>query len=391
MSKLIKFPFSPFSHLPEGVPDLEASVHDPRESTEPPPPRVWVWDGLVPAGEATLFAGDGGTGKSLLALQAGMHISLGIPLFGRAVRRMPVFVLALEDDRDEVFRRMWAIAKHLGITVPSLRHFGVMCRDDYDPTLFAPDSEGRLAETPTATFIDYALDYFFRSVGPLPGYETEGKGEGGLIIIDNASLAFAGNENAKIDVVAFVNRYIQPLARRHNATVLVLGHVSRASLASGAGVSGNTHWSNGFRSRLYLEKPRGDDGGGAVDKAARTLSLAKANYAEDGAIFALRLVDGAFLQDDAQASAGATDGDAAAARLLAFIAKRWESNRPLSPSPTSAVYAPRVAMRELGLRRSQMRELERALSSLIEDGRVAIESIGPKSKAKDILRPPVKP
>ena len=41
------------------------------------PPREWLVDALVPMKTVTLFSGDGGTGKSLLALQLAVAVAAG--------------------------------------------------------------------------------------------------------------------------------------------------------------------------------------------------------------------------------------------------------------------------------------------------------------------------
>ena len=44
---------------------------------KPVPAREWLVDELVPSKTVTLFSGDGGTGKSLLALQLAVAVAAG--------------------------------------------------------------------------------------------------------------------------------------------------------------------------------------------------------------------------------------------------------------------------------------------------------------------------
>src|SRR5690606_1948630 len=49
------------------------------------PPRNWLVPGTIPSGTVTLLTGDGGTGKSLLALQLATACALGKRWLGKTV------------------------------------------------------------------------------------------------------------------------------------------------------------------------------------------------------------------------------------------------------------------------------------------------------------------
>lgn len=75
-----------------------------------------------------------------------------------------------------------------------------------------------------------------------------------VIVIDNASDAFSGNENERRGVRAFMRR-LTDLGRQHNAAVLLLAHIDKAAARAGpAGnsYSGSTAWHNSARSRVAL-------------------------------------------------------------------------------------------------------------------------------------------
>jgi RecA-family ATPase len=118
---------------------LEASDHfgviDAQPAAEKGKPRTWAapapidvdeWtsaqlsppcivDGYLYADVALLIA-PGGTGKTTLLLYEAVHIVLGMPLWGRAVRKPgPVLVLTGEDSREVLVARLREIAQHLGI------------------------------------------------------------------------------------------------------------------------------------------------------------------------------------------------------------------------------------------------------------------------------------
>jgi len=61
---------------------------------KPIPPRLWHVPDFVPAGTVTTLNGDGGTGKSLAALQRAVATALGRPWLGQDVKPPP-FCIAL--------------------------------------------------------------------------------------------------------------------------------------------------------------------------------------------------------------------------------------------------------------------------------------------------------
>ena len=85
-------------------------------STLPEPPRrVELIDALLPKGCTTNMFGDGGQGKSYLALIIGTHVVLGRPFFDRAVQQANVLYCDWELDQDEMTRRAHKVARGLGI------------------------------------------------------------------------------------------------------------------------------------------------------------------------------------------------------------------------------------------------------------------------------------
>jgi hypothetical protein len=68
--------------------------------------REWLVHGLVPQKTVTLFGGDGGTGKSLLALQLAVAVAAGTAWIGKPVSHGRVIFLSAEDDDDELHRRL---------------------------------------------------------------------------------------------------------------------------------------------------------------------------------------------------------------------------------------------------------------------------------------------
>ena len=370
--------------IPDGVPNLSEDLFDLIGEREPPPPRSWAIQDLVPNGEVVLIAGTGGTGKSTLALQMAAHLALGRPFLGRKTRKMPAYVISLEDGVDEIKRRFWAIAKALGVHPSSLDLIGGIGRGDYDPTLFGPNTNGYLEMTRTFQFIESGLEYFVRCSEPrTPSYGDDPRGQGGVVFIDNISVAFAGNENSRPEVRAFITA-LYAFARRHDVTIVLLGHVSKSGLASGDGYSGSTDWHNAVRLRLFLSKPPASDGGGPTDKHVRELSIAKSNFGPDGLSWSLTLRDGYFWEDETQA--GGDKDSAINAALLDTIRVHEATGRRLSPSKNAANYAPKAAHREKGRRGERLRDFEAAFERLLAAGSIRVVEDGPASRRRQTVR-----
>lgn len=227
---------------------------------QPVPPRNFLVDGWLPAGTVTSLYGDGGLGKSLLALQLAAAVATGGMWCGRPVTRGKAMVVAAEDDRDELHRRMAAIAR---ATDSSLDEYGdllALSLADRDATLAAMDpKKGGVRSTGLYKQIKQAVD------AEKPA----------LLVLDTLGNLFSGNENDRAQVTQFV-ALLRNLAVMHGTAVLLLAHPSKTGMASGSGDSGSTGWNGTVRSRLYLDRVLVE--GKEIDPNLRRMSHLKANY-----------------------------------------------------------------------------------------------------------------
>jgi len=80
-----------------------------------------------------------------------------------------------------------------------------------------------------------------------------------VVILDNASDVFNSNENDRAEVRGFM-RSLNAIAHHSGAAMLLLAHVDKASVRSGAGndtnstFSGSTAWNNSARSRWAMTR-----------------------------------------------------------------------------------------------------------------------------------------
>ena len=261
-----------------------------------PPELEWIIVGWLPAGRIGILSGQGGRGKSRLALQvaaalaAGQSDFLGGPSTAHGSVR-PGFMLrepqtvvyaSWEDDRDEVARRLRALATS-----------HQRCRESHRQGapfhLELMDMEDRLR------YVDMAGEG--PVWGPPPGSHVSTMGaitpagtrirkfaeESGakLLVLDPLAAAFGSNENDRALVRAFLAHWDR-WGRDNDCAILILAHPPKATSAS---YSGSTDWEAGSRFMWtldYKEPAKGED-------AKPALTLEKSNYGRRGATIWLEI------------------------------------------------------------------------------------------------------
>ena len=109
---------------------------------QPIPARQWLVDGLIPSGTVSLLGGDGGTGKSLLALQLAVAVATGGAWLGLPVTSGRAIYISAEDDHDELHRRLSDITCAEGVTLADLDNLTVRSLAGEDALLAALDRSG---------------------------------------------------------------------------------------------------------------------------------------------------------------------------------------------------------------------------------------------------------
>jgi len=85
---------------------------------EEPAPRRWRIEGILPERHPAIIFGDGGHGKSYLALFAATAVAAGFPFLDLATQRGPVLYLDWELDNEEFTRRAYQVARGFGLERP---------------------------------------------------------------------------------------------------------------------------------------------------------------------------------------------------------------------------------------------------------------------------------
>ena len=202
------------------------SVHD--VMTNPAPPPEFIWDGYLPRGVVTLMGAHGGTGKSTIALMLAVCAALGLLLFGVGTAQISTLFVSLEDGVNIVRHRLAHICKQWRIDPLALEGRLHIVDGTENPELFSAETRGD-GQT-TATYAE------LRKLVQMEGV--------GLVVVDNASDAFGGDEIQRRQVRAFMRALVM-IARLTDCAVLLLAHVDKNTSRNmkpegGEGYSGST-------------------------------------------------------------------------------------------------------------------------------------------------------
>ncbi len=86
------------------------------------PEREWIVTKWIPHGAVTILGGDGGIGKSLLAMQLLTAVAIGEPWLGLPTISCKAIGFYCEDDEEEIWRRQAAINRHYGVDFADLEN-----------------------------------------------------------------------------------------------------------------------------------------------------------------------------------------------------------------------------------------------------------------------------
>lgn len=204
-----------------------------------PPPQFVIPDWL-PVGMLTLFAGHGGTSKSMIALVICVLLATGRAVLGRpAGPKVPVVFFSAEDAALPLQYRLRRIASHMGVSpVEWTDTLTLVDATTTDAVLWRAGNNGNEGQ-----------------VGRAWRFLAEQVGSSGaqLVVIDNASDTFDGNEIVRREVTQFVRALVRVTDGRECA-VLLLAHLNRqGAQGSGEAYSGSTAWHNAARARWSVE------------------------------------------------------------------------------------------------------------------------------------------
>jgi RecA-family ATPase len=217
----------------------------------------WLIDGVLPVKRRALLYADSGVGKSLVALDIGLHVATGLPWQGRAIKQGTVYYLAAEN-QDTFNGPVQAWEKE---------YKGFERWEKQHPE--KPDAPFFL-DTATLDLSNSAImDALLNRLGPAQ-----------LVVIDTLLAALGSldvkDTNQSYQALAQINRIIE----RTGANVLLVHHTPD----KGVNPLGGAPWRGGIQTRMYLTRQRngrnvGEDGdfqdGDTITLACKKLTGAR--------------------------------------------------------------------------------------------------------------------
>lgn len=339
-------------------------VADPADWTgKNPPIRRFLIPGWLVRGHAGLLSGMEGVGKSLIAQQLATCIALGHQFLGLDVEQERSVYITCEDSLDELWRRQESINKAIGVTMADLsgklRLVSIVGELGNELGTFSAD--GKLA--PSIRYRQIAkqcLDF-----------------GAGFLVLDNAAHLFAGNENARHDVAAFLG-LIERLSQQMNGAALLLAHPNKQlsqGNKQGNEYSGSTGWSAHVRNRLFIDYREDPQDGTPIDDDDRVLRKSKANYGKRGEEVYFRWHDWAFVRPDDMDAGNAREIEANARAnheneaFLRCLRERTKQRRAVSER-LSKSYAPNVFAGMPEARGVGKKAMEQAMDRLFRLGAI---------------------
>ena len=329
-----------------------------------PQEREWVAKNRIPLKNVTLLSGEGGTGKSILALHCGVATALERDWLGTLPNPGPVLIVCCEDDVDELHRRLDHIVEHYGTRLVELsKKMHVVSLAGMDAVMAVPEKSGLIIPTK-----------LFKQV-----HEAACDIRPRLIVIDNSADVYAGNENDRAQVRQFIT-LLRGTAIASSSGLVLTSHPSLTGISSGSGLSGSTAWNASVRSRLYFKRATTDKDE-EPDPELRVLEVMKSNYGPVGETITLRWKDGLFLPAN---SLGGLDKLAAEQRaneaFLTLLAQFDGQGRNVSDKPTAPTYAPAMFSKEPGAKGIRKADLADAMRRLFAANRIHVGHYGRPSR-----------
>jgi RecA-family ATPase len=331
-------------------------------SEEAPPPVDWLADQRIPRGDVTTLHGDGGAGKTDVALQLAFSCARAAPHWlGHPIQAGPAVFISAEEPEREIRRRASLHADRDGYDVHAVEDLHFWFPDDVaETTLGLADKSGRVRPTPLFNALKATID----ALSPV------------LVVVDNVTATFVGNQLDRVMARGYVNLWRRVARGPSRPAVLLLDHPSLSGLTNGTGRSGSMDWRNSVRSALYLRSP---DDKVEADRGIRILETVKSNYTAPGNVVRLKWMDGGLQVEAAPSSMHRLAKDAECEEtFLRLLDERAAQGRDVSDKPSRS-YAPKIFAELEGANGFTKEAFARAMERLFHTRKIALEKVGPPS------------
>ena len=302
----------------------------------------------------SIINGDGGVGKSWLALQLAICAVTGRQWLGKDVKRGPVLLFSAEDNVHDLHRRAAKILRAEALTFADIKDLHGFDATTINAVLGGLDGSGKVKATTLWRRVE-------RKVAEM---------RPSAVLIDTLANVFDGSEINRTQAVQFLT-LCRELAAKYGCAVVILAHVSQAGKNSGDGSSGSTGWNNSVRSRLYLKRPDDRDER-KRDPDLRILEVMKQNHGPGvGDAHEIRFSDGRYVANEKRAVVEA-DVEWFFLRMLDVFEKRGQNVS--SDKPASKNFAPRVLAKTEEAKEARINEraIARAMDALLASGAIVL-------------------
>lgn len=319
-----------------------------------PPKRNWLIENWLPTGEISSLYGDGGIGKSLLALQLAASVAAGCPWLGLDVtEKMPVLAVMAEDRDDELHRRIHSIRSSAEYNFSDLEKSNLFLWSTagFSSVLAHVDQD-----TAKKRDFYFALD---KELGLLL------KGQK-LLILDTLSDVFAGNENDRQSASRFIKVVLHSLITKHELTILLLAHPSITGQNTGTFSSGSTAWNNSVRNRLII-RPHEDE---ALKDKYRVIECVKSNYAKAGETVTIYWENGVYKSIESGEDIFSEVDEANKEIVYQAIISWARLKQPIGVATNSANFIGSVPIKTFDGRKMPLEMRKSYTNALIADGKI---------------------
>jgi RecA-family ATPase len=346
------------------------------------PEQPWLVHEVIPEHEVSMIQGDGGMGKSKLALQLLVSTSLSqthqgsdkppVSWVGEKLAPSRAVGVFCEDDAGELQRRLADVCRYHEITPANLTDLLLICQEGRDNVLARFDQKGVMRATDLLKTLTAKVKEFG---GGLPV----------TVVLDAKADIFAGNVISISDAKAFVALLYRYLCQQANATVIILDHPSLTGMTTGTGTGGTLQWNNAVRARLYLTTQKGEEGA-EPDYSMRTLKVMKENYGPIGREIELQWEHGVFVStaeppaDHNGAMNELVRKERVEGVFLELLRKTNAEKRPVSHKPQAPTYAPKAFAKRPDRYGYRRQDFEGAMERLFSGRRIENVEYGPPSK-----------
>jgi RecA-family ATPase len=364
-----------FGLSPDSVRDGEA--HQPTQQAAPLalitppqwrgitiPPRRWLATNRIPADDVAILSGDGGGGKTTIALQLAVSVAAELgDWLGTTCETGPVIFFSGEEPENEMRRRLDRVARKRGLEADEIENLHFHFAEPDACTLGTGKPNCPITPTPLFESLHQAA----RDIRPA------------LILVDSNAATLGGNYLDRVHTRTFAGLF-RRVARDVDCAVLLLDHPSLSGMTNGTGRAGNMDWQNAVRAFFYLRSVDNADGG-----KGRELEIMKTNYGPPGEKQKLRWEDGCYALE----SSVPTPRQAAAEQkiddlFVRLLAERNAQGRWVTPNKAVG-YAPKELAAMPSAEGCTAAALANAMERLLVAKLITVETSGPPTKQRQRL------